>query len=54
MVDELGVEIARGLTNFSSHELTKIRGQRSLAIAELLGHCPYEEVIHRDNMTIIG
>ncbi|MCC7338721.1 MAG: glutamate 5-kinase [Pirellulaceae bacterium] len=54
VVDELGVEIARGLTNFSSHELTKIRGQRSLAIAELLGHCPYEEVIHRDNMTIIG
>ncbi|MCA9181281.1 MAG: glutamate 5-kinase [Planctomycetales bacterium] len=54
VVDELGVEIARGLTNFSSQELTKIRGQRSLAIAELLGHCPYEEVIHRDNMTIIG
>lgn len=54
VLDEGGVEIARGLTNYSSLELTKIRGLRSLAIAEVLGHCPYEEVIHRDNMTIIG
>ncbi len=54
VIDEAGVEIARGLTNYSSQELMKIRGLRSLAIAEVLGHCPYEEVIHRDNMTIIG
>ena len=54
VLDEAGVEIARGLTNYSSQELTKIRGLRSLAIAEVLGYCPYEEVIHRDNMTIIG
>ncbi len=54
VIDETGIEIARGLTNYSSQELTKIRGLRSLAIAEVLGYCPYEEVIHRDNMTIIG
>lgn len=54
VVDEAGIEIARGLTNYSSQELTKIRGLRSPAIAQVLGHCPYDEVIHRDNMTIIG
>lgn len=54
VVDAQGVEIARGLTNYSSQELARIRGLRSPAIAELLGHCPYEEVIHRDNMTIVG
>ncbi len=54
VMDETGIEIARGLTNYSSQELIKICGLRSLAIAEVLGYCPYEEVIHRDNMTIIG
>lgn len=54
VVDETGVEIARGLTNYDSVELNKIRGLRSPGIAEVLGHCPYEEVIHRDNMTLIG
>jgi glutamate 5-kinase len=44
-------EIARGLCNYSSQELERIRGLRSPEIAETLGHRPYEEVIHRDNMT---
>ncbi|MCA9134677.1 MAG: glutamate 5-kinase, partial [Planctomycetales bacterium] len=52
--DESGEEIARGLTNYDSDELLRIRGLRSPAIAEILGHCPYEEVIHRDNMTVVG
>ncbi len=54
VVDGSGEEIARGLTNYSSTELERIRGLRSPAIAEVLGHCPYEEVIHRDNMTVVG
>ncbi len=54
VVDDAGVEIARGLTNYTSHELSQIKGLRSPAIAEVLGHCPYEEVIHRDNMTVVG
>ncbi|QDV22814.1 glutamate 5-kinase [Aureliella helgolandensis] len=48
-----GEEIARGLSNYSSVDLMKIRGQRSPEIEEILGHCPYEAVIHRDNMTVI-
>jgi glutamate 5-kinase len=54
IVDEQGQEIARGLTNYDSRELERIRGLRSPGIAEVLGHCPYEEVVHRDNMTIVG
>ncbi len=54
VVDEASVEIARGLTNYNSQELGRIQGLRSPAIAEVLGHCPYEEVIHRDNMTVVG
>ncbi len=47
------IEIARGLTNYNASELNKIRGLRSPAIAAVLGQCPYEEVIHRDNMTML-
>ncbi|GIX00901.1 MAG: glutamate 5-kinase [Pirellulaceae bacterium] len=50
--DSSGCECARGLTNYSSDELAKIRGLRSPEIAQVLGHCPYEEVIHRDNMVL--
>lgn len=47
-----GSEVARGLTNYDYRELGRIRGLRSQAIADVLGHCPYEEVIHRDNMVL--
>lgn len=45
--------IARGLTNYSSDELQRIRGLASVEIAEVLGHVPYEEVIHRDNLLVL-
>lgn len=47
-------EIARGLTNYNSEELARILGLRSPDITKVLGHCPYEEVIHRDNMALIA
>lgn len=54
LCDENGAELARGLTNYPAAEILRIRGQRSDRIAELLGHRPYEEVVHRDNMTMVG
>lgn len=51
--DQNGEEVARGLTNYDAEELRKIKGLRSESIAEVLGHRPYEEVIHRDNMALI-
>jgi glutamate 5-kinase len=47
-----GTEIARGLTNYGHEELLQIKGLRTGQIAGVLGDCPYEEVIHRDNMVV--
>ena len=49
-----GVEIARGLANYSSDEIRRIQGRRSDQIATALGHVPFGEVIHRDNLALIG
>ena len=49
-----GTEIARGLVNYSSDEIRRIQGRRSDQIAAALGHVPYGEVIHRDNLVLIG
>ena len=50
--DPQGVEFARGLTNYGCEEVQRIKGLRTSEIAGTLGHCPYDEVIHRDNMVI--
>ena len=50
----LGKEFARGLSNYSAEDLERIKGLQSQKIAETLGHRPYEEVIHRDNMAIVS
>jgi len=49
-----GEEIARGLVNYSSDELQRIRGQQSENIADVLGYAGAETVVHRDNMVITG
>ena len=46
-------EIARGLCNYSHEELQRIIGLKSDRIADVLGHCPYDEVVHRDNLTVL-
>jgi glutamate 5-kinase len=47
-----GVEFARGLINYGSEEMRRIAGQPTERIVEVLGHCPYDEVVHRDNLAI--
>jgi glutamate 5-kinase len=48
-----GVELARGLSNYPSDEVRAIRGMPSDEIPAVLGHCPYDSVVHRDNMAIV-
>lgn len=43
-------EIATGLVNYSSQDLAKIKRHKSYDIANILGHCDYNEVVHVDNM----
>lgn len=51
--DPSGEEFARGLCNYSSNDLEKIRGLRTDKIMAVLGSTPYEEAIHRDNLVVI-
>jgi glutamate 5-kinase len=54
ITDRTGREIARGLTNYSSENLDAIKGLRSNQIAHALGNNekPYDEAVHRNNMTL--
>ncbi len=46
-------EIARGLINYSSEEVQKIKGLRTSFIRKTLGSKPYDEIVHRDNMVLL-
>jgi glutamate 5-kinase len=48
------VEAARGLSNYSSEEIRLIMGRRSSQFEKILGRAGYGEVIHRDNLVVIG
>jgi len=48
-----GIVIARGIANYSSSDINKIKGLKSVDIAKKLGYKYTEEIIHRDNMVII-
>jgi glutamate 5-kinase len=50
--DPEGREFARGLSNYGIEEIQRIKGLKTRQIAEILGHCPYDEIIHRDNMVV--
>ena len=50
--DASGNQIAKGLTNYPSTEIVKIIGKPSDQIEAVLGHSPYESVIHRDNLAV--
>lgn len=52
LCDYQGTEIARGLVNYSSDELQKIRGCHSQEILTILGYVGAETVIHRDNLVL--
>jgi glutamate 5-kinase len=54
LVDSAGREFARGLSNYSAPQMVTIAGQPTDRIAELLGQCPYDEVVHRDNLVVLG
>lgn len=52
-VDTEGMEFARGVSNYSSREIERIKGLRSADIQEALGYKVYDEVIHRDNLVVL-
>ncbi len=52
--NERGVEIGRGLIAFDALHAERIRGRKSRDIAHLLGARGRAEMIHHDDMTLIG
>jgi glutamate 5-kinase len=52
-VDSTGMEFARGVVNYGSVEIEKLKGKKSGAIEEVLGYKVYDEVIHRDNLVVL-
>lgn len=53
-VDESGREVARGLINYGAEDSCKIMGKPSQLICDLLGYEGEPELLHRDNMIIMG
>lgn len=53
-ISENGAEFARGLTNYNSTETTKLAGKQTQDIENILGYHDYDEVIHRDNLVLLG
>lgn len=47
-----GKEIARGIVNYSSEEIKRIKGLKTTEIEKVLGYKYFDEVIHRDNLVI--
>jgi glutamate 5-kinase len=52
LCDSSGLEIARGIVNYSSNELQKICGAQSEQIAKILGYAGEETIVHRDNLVL--
>lgn len=53
IVDDAGVELARGLCNFDSSELRAIAGHRSDEFEQLLGYPCCDTVVHRDDLLVL-
>jgi glutamate 5-kinase len=49
-----GRDLARGLVAYGSEETRRIQGRRSEEIEQLLGYRGRDELIHRDNLALLG
>ena len=52
-LDPEGLEVARGLVNYSADEARRIIGQSSDRIEVILGYVDEPELIHRDNLVVL-
>ena len=52
--DAGGYEIARGISNYSSAELARIRGRKTSEIEKILARPCRGEVIHKDDLVVIA
>lgn len=53
IVDENGLEIARGLVNYNSRDLATIKGMKTSAMRVVVENNYYEEVVRRDDLVLL-
>lgn len=46
--------IGKGITNYSSEEIKRIKGYNTCCIEELIGYKDYDEIIHANNLALLG
>ncbi len=51
--DPAGNRIAKGIVNYSSVDLEKIKGRKTSEIEKILGTKHEDEIIHRDNLVVL-
>ena len=54
LVDESGHTVARGLVNFDAKELPRLLGRSTRELAAELGPAYEREVVHRDDLVVLG
>jgi glutamate 5-kinase len=52
-IDPEGTEIARGLVNYGSEDLARIKGRHTDEIQSILGYRLGDEVVHRDDLVVL-
>jgi glutamate 5-kinase len=52
ILDEAGLEIARGLVAYDAAEVEKIMGRHSSEILDILGYSGRGEIVHRDDLVL--
>lgn len=48
-----GLTIARGLSNYCSSDIDRIRGKKTQEVRAVLADAAYDEVVHRDNLVMV-
>jgi glutamate 5-kinase len=54
ITDASGNELARGLARYDARDVRLLQGAQSDAIEERLGHYAGEEIVHRDDLVLLG
>ena len=49
-----GTEVARGIIAYSDGDAARIMGRKSAEISEILGFRGRDEMIHRDDLVLLG
>jgi glutamate 5-kinase len=52
VIDRAGNTVARGLCNYSSDQIDKIKGMKTAQVVGILGPKARDEVVHRNNLTL--